>query len=69
MYSLELLMMDGKTLRNMQCYSEINKCETLVHLVGFTIEIDNTILYRSGSSGNNKYSAEQMHAGPSGRAV
>ena len=35
MYSLELLVMDGKTVRNMQHYSKINKFETLVHLVGF----------------------------------
>jgi len=40
MYSLEPLMMDGKTVRNM--YNVIpkqNKLETLIHLVGFTIEI------------------------------
>jgi len=39
MYSRELLMMDGKTVRNM--YSVIpkqNKFDTLVHLVGFTTE-------------------------------
>ena len=36
MHSLELLMMDGKTVRN--TYSVIpkyNKFDTLVHLVGF----------------------------------
>ena len=40
MYNPELLMMDGKTVRNMQSVSpEINKFEELAHLVGFTIEI------------------------------
>jgi len=40
MYSPEILMMDGKIVRNM--YSVIpksNKFEKLAHLVGFTIEI------------------------------
>jgi len=33
-------MMDGKTVRNMYgVIPKINKFETLVHLVGFTIEI------------------------------
>jgi len=31
-------MMDGKTVRNMQSVTQ-NKFETLMHLVGFTIEI------------------------------
>jgi len=39
MYSLELLMMDGKTVQHVECHSKINKFDTLVHLVGFTIEI------------------------------
>ena len=40
MYSLELLMMDGKDRpKHVQCYSKIKLIETLVHLVGFTIEI------------------------------
>ena len=40
MYSLELLMMDGKTVRNMQSViPKQNKFETLVHLFVFTIEI------------------------------
>jgi len=42
MYSLELLMVEGKTIRNVyMCHSKINKFETLVHLVGFTIEVYN----------------------------
>jgi len=36
MYSLELLMMDGKAVRNIP---ELKKFDTLVHLVGFAIEI------------------------------
>ena len=46
MYSLELLMMDGKTVRNM--YSVIpkqNKFDTLVDLVGFTVEIVYMYMY------------------------
>jgi len=40
MYSLELLMMDGKTVRNMLSISiKLNKFDTLMHLVGFTVEI------------------------------
>ena len=38
MYSLELMMMDGKTVRNMYSVTPINKFETLMHLVGFAIE-------------------------------
>ena len=40
MYSLELMMVDGKTVRNM--YSVIPKLNTFhtpVHLVGLTVEI------------------------------
>jgi hypothetical protein len=39
MYNSELLMMDGKTVRNKECYARINKFEKLVHLVGFTVAI------------------------------
>jgi len=40
MYSLELLMMDEKTARNMQSIiPKLNKLDTAVHLVCFTIEI------------------------------
>jgi len=39
MYSLELLLMDENTVRNIQCHSKLNKFEALVHLVGFTTEI------------------------------
>jgi hypothetical protein len=40
MYSLELLMMDGKTVRNMLSFiKKRNKIGTLVHLIGFTVEI------------------------------
>ena len=40
MYSLELLMMDGQTVRNTQSViPKYNKFDTLVHLVGFIIEI------------------------------
>jgi hypothetical protein len=40
MYSLDLLMMGGKTVRNMLSVT-LNKINliTLVHLVGFTIEM------------------------------
>ena len=39
MYSLELLMMDGKTVRNMLSFiKKRNKIDTLVHPVGFTTE-------------------------------
>jgi len=37
--NLELLMTDGKTVQN-ECHSKINKFDTLVHLVGFTIGRD-----------------------------
>ena len=40
MYSHQLLMMDEKTVRNyVECHSKINKFDTVVHIVGFTIEI------------------------------
>ena len=40
MYSLELLIMDGMTVQNMQSViPKLNKLDTLVHLVGFTIEL------------------------------
>jgi len=40
MYSLELLMMDRNTVRNMwSVIPKYNKFDTMVHLVGFTIEI------------------------------
>jgi len=38
MYSLELLMMEGKTVQNME--SDIQYTRKIVHLVGFTIEIE-----------------------------
>jgi hypothetical protein len=42
MYSLELLMMDGKTVRSMQSViPKINKFEKQLLLVGFTIGIEN----------------------------
>jgi len=38
--SYRLLMMDGKTVRNMQsATTKQNKFEKLVHILGFTIEI------------------------------
>jgi hypothetical protein len=40
MYSLELLMMDGKTVQNMwSVIPKSNKFDTLVHLVGFTVDM------------------------------
>ena len=40
MCSFELLLMDGKTVRNTQSViPKLNKFDTLVHLVGFTIEM------------------------------
>jgi len=42
MYSLKLLIMDEKTIRNMQSViPKWNKSDTLVHLVGFTTETEN----------------------------
>jgi len=39
MYSSEILIMDGKTARNKQSFiPEKNKSDTLVPLVGFTLE-------------------------------
>jgi len=39
MYSLELLMMDGDLPKPVQCHYKINKFDTLVHLVGFSMGI------------------------------
>ena len=39
LYSEKFLMMDRGTVRNMQSFIPKNKCEKLVHLVGFIIRI------------------------------
>jgi hypothetical protein len=53
MYSLELLVMGGKTVPNMQSViqKKCNKFEKLLHLVGFTIEIINDIPVRNNGKG------------------
>jgi hypothetical protein len=41
MYSLDLLMMDGKDRpKHVECHPKIKQIDTLVHLVGITIEIN-----------------------------
>ena len=49
-------MMDGKTVRNMYSVTpKYNKFKTLVHLVGFTIEMLDSMYYKSvGKSLNNR---------------
>jgi len=53
MYSLELLMMDGKTVRNMwSVIPKSNKFDTLVHLVGFTVDMS-VLVFASWSSASS----------------